>query len=337
MRYLDAAARKTLDRPPVWLMRQAGRYLPEYRRVREKVGFQEAVRRPEIAAELTLQPVRRFGTDAAILFADIMTPVEAMGVEMDFDPGPRLARPLQSAAELHQLQPADGVPFVLDAIRLVRAELPTDVALIGFCGAPFTLAAYLVEGGGSRDFAAVRALAASDPAAFDKLLTALADAMAAYLQAQLDAGADAVQIFDSWAGLASQRTFARHLAPALGRLLSGLDSRGVKPVTYFAPQAHHLLSRAAGLDVDVVAVDWRTSLSEAFTAAPTKAVQGNLDPAVLRAGPEVTRNAVREMLGDAADRPGYIVNVGTGLTPDTPVESVAALVDTVRAWPEEAT
>lgn len=333
MRYLDAACGRPVDRPPVWLMRQAGRYLPEYREVRSRIGFQDAIRDPAVAAELTLQPLRRFPLDAAIVFADIMTPVEGMGVPMTFAPGPVLAAPVRDAAALRPLEPAIDVPFVLEALGIVRRELDPDVALIGFAGAPFTVAAYLVEGGGSRDFLAVRSLAAGEPLAFTTLLETLATATAAYLRAQLGAGADAVQLFDTWAGLLSRRTFRRLVMPVLARLVSEVAAAGA-PVTYFAPGGAHLLDLVAELGVDVIGVDWRLPLDTVrSTVGPGRTLQGNVDPAALLAGPEAARAATLAALDEGDTGEGnHILNVGHGLTPATPIDSVAALCETAAAW-----
>lgn len=333
MRYLDAARGLPVDRPPVWLMRQAGRYLPEYREVRARIGFQDAIRDPVVAAELTLQPMARFGLDAAIVFADIMTPLEGMGVKMTFAPGPVLDAPVRDAASLRPLEPTLDVPFVLETLGIVRRELADDVAVIGFAGAPFTLAAYLVEGGGSRDFLAVRALASGDPTTFTTLLDTLATSTVAYLRAQANAGADAVQLFDTWAGLLSRRTFRRLVLPVLTRLVSELVPAGV-PVTYFAPGGSHLLDLVGGLDVDVIGVDWRVSLDRVRASVGAgRTLQGNVDPAALLAGPEAARAATLAVLDQGDTGAGnHIVNVGHGLTPATPVESVAALCDTVAAW-----
>lgn len=333
MRYLDAARGIHVDRPPVWLMRQAGRYLPEYRELRARVGFQDAIRDPAVAAELTLQPMRRFGLDAAIVFADIMTPLEGMGVKMTFDPGPVLDAPVRDAAALRPLEPALDVAYVLDTLGIVRRELAGDIAVIGFAGAPFTLAAYLVEGGGSRDFLAVRALAAAEPTVFTTLLDTLATSMVAYLRAQAAAGADAVQLFDTWAGLLSRRTFRRLVLPVLSRLVAELEPAGV-PVTYFAPGAAHLLDLVAGLGVDVIGLDWRVSLTRVReVVGASRTLQGNVDPAVLLAGPEATRAATLAVLDQGDTGAGnHIVNVGHGLTPGTPIESVTALCETVAAW-----
>lgn len=333
MRYLDAAMGRAVDRPPVWLMRQAGRFLPEYREVRSRVGFQEAIRDPAVAAELTLQPLRRFGLDAAIVFADIMTPLEGMGVKMSFAPGPVLDAPVRDAAELRPLEPALDVPFVLETLGIVRRELDPEIAVIGFAGAPFTLAAYLVEGGGSRDFLAVRTLAAGDPTAFTTLLDTLATATVAYLRAQAVAGADALQIFDTWAGLLSRRTYRRLVLPVLSRLVSELEPAAV-PVTYFAPGGPHLLDIVAELPVDVIGVDWRVPLDRVRdTVGSGRTLQGNVDPAALLAGPDATRAATLAVLDQGDTGAGnHILNVGHGLAPATPLESVAVLCETVAAW-----
>lgn len=333
MRYLDAACGRPVDRPPVWLMRQAGRYLPEYREVRARVGFQDAIRNPEVAAELTLQPLRRFPLDAAIVFADIMTPIEGMGVPMTFAPGPVLDAPVRDAATLRPLEPTIDLPFVLETLGIVRRELDPGVALIGFAGAPFTVAAYLVEGGGSRDFLAVRAMAAAEPLAFTSLLETLATATVAYLRAQVGAGADAVQLFDTWAGLLSRRTYRRMVLPVLTRLVSEVAAAGV-PVTYFAPGGAHLLDLVAELCVDVIGVDWRLPLDAArATVGEHRILQGNVDPAALLAGPEATRAATLAALDEGDTGAGnHILNVGHGLTPGTPIGSVEALCETALAW-----
>ncbi|MCE7882765.1 MAG: uroporphyrinogen decarboxylase [Actinobacteria bacterium ATB1] len=342
-RYLDAVAGRALDRPPVWLMRQAGRYLPEYRELRSRVGFQDAIADPSVATELTLQPMQRFRLDAAIVFADIMTPLEGMGISMTFDPGPRLDKPVRSATELGQFD-ASTVESTLETLGQVRAALPRERAVIGFCGAPFTLAAYAVEGSGTRDFLTARAMALDPASGFDSILAVLADAMADYLVAQLVAGADAVQLFDSWVGLVSRETYRDLVRPSLERLLARMDGQG--PVTYFAPNATHLLDLSGSLPVNVVSVDWRLPIVEAWQAigsredahlnhpSSRRSIQGNLDPATLLAGPDATAAATRRILGLVGGSPGHIFNLGHGLTPDTPVESVDALVDAVVGWPD---
>ncbi len=333
-RFLDAVAQQPLDRPPVWMMRQAGRYLPEYRKLRTRVSFQDAIRQPEVAAEITLQPLQRFPLDAAILFADIMTPLESMGPEITFAPGPRLTTPVQNVQELRPFVPHTGTPFVLETLSLVRHALPHEVALIGFCGAPFTLAAYLIEGNSSRDFLSIRSMSAKAPEQLKELLSFLADAMADYLAAQFEAGADAVQIFDSWAGLQSAPTFRQFGLPAVQRLLSRLHNlhNVTGPVTYFAPDAAHLLDDIATLNVTMVGVDWRFPIDKAWECLPGKAIQGNLDPAVLLAGPEATRASTTDILRRVNGRPGHVFNLGHGIAPTTPLDGVTALLETVTSW-----
>ncbi len=330
MRYLDAVERRPLDRPPIWFMRQAGRYLPEYRAIREHVSFQDAIADPQIASEITLAPIDRFGFDAAIIFADIMTPVEAMGVEMTFAPGPRLDSPISSAEALHEIDMSGTVDAVLHAETLVRSSLHEDVALIGFSGGPFTLAAYLCGGGSGSDFIAVRQLAHEDPSRLARLLDTLGDSMNSYLRAQFGAGVDAVQIFDSWAGMLTADQFRALVRPSVDRVLDGLDDLG--PVTYFAPQATHLYDEISALTADVIGVDWRSCLLDAWGHFADRAIQGNLDPSALAARPDAALAAVRELLTKVDGRNGHILNVGHGLRPETRLDAVACVVDFVKDW-----
>jgi uroporphyrinogen decarboxylase len=333
-RFLRACRREPVDRTPLWIMRQAGRYLPEYRELRSRVDFLTLCRTPELAAEASLQPIRRFGFDAAIVFSDILIPLEALGCELAFDPGPRIARPLRTAADIDSLEarPIEAVtPFVGEAVALLRRELEGKTPVIGFCGAPFTLAAYLVEGQGREGFTQVRALRHADPAALARLLAKLADLMADYLNLQIAAGAQAVQIFDSWAGLLSTADFRALALPATRRLIQRLDRRRV-PVIYFAPAASHLLEEAAATGPDVLGLCWRTSIAEARARTGGRvALQGNLDPAALLGSPETVRAGARAVLDEAGDRPGHVMNLGHGILPETPIASVEALVETVAA------
>ncbi len=321
-----ALHRRPVAPPPVWIMRQAGRYLPEYRALREGRSFQECVATPELAAEITLQPIRRFGMDGAVIFADIMTPLEAMGVAMTFDPGPKL-RP-HTVAEVAGLGPLDPerVGFVAETIRRARAALPGDTAVIGFAGAPVTLLAYLVQGGGSKDFMALRGAVRADPAAAAEALAVLGDAMQAYLAMQVAAGADVVQLFDSWAGLLDRELFAALAVPAARRSLHGLAT----PRIYFAPGAGHTLAVQPEVGADGYGVDWRLPLDEAWAELGDVAIQGNVDPAVLLAAPATIRAAVADLLRRAGGRPGHIVNLGHGIDRGTPPEHVAAFVAAVR-------
>ena len=327
-----AIAREPVARRPLWIMRQAGRYLPEYRKLRERYGFKELAGEPELAAEVTLQPLRRFPFDAAIVFADIMSPVPALGVDFDFDPGPVVAEPIRSAASVAALRDPDHgevAPEVIAALRHVRAALPAGTALLGFCGAPWTLAAYLVEGRGVKDFPTLRAFAAAEPAALDDLLGRLSRLMAGYLVRQGEAGADAVQVFDSWAGLLSRSDWERLIRPHLEAMLETVGAAGVKRIL-FVQNAPHLVEAYAELPAEVLAVDWRVDLADLQRRhGRRRAVQGNLDPAVLTAGADAARAAAAELLG-RVEPAGHIVNLGHGILPGTPIESVEALVDAVH-------
>jgi uroporphyrinogen decarboxylase len=331
--FLAACARAPVAHRPVWIMRQAGRYLPEYRELRARVDFETLTRTPELAAEVTLQPLRRFELDAAILFSDIMTPLQGMGVALDFEPAPVVRAPIRTAGQIEalpQLEPARDVPFVLDTIRIVRAAVPRGAPLIGFAGAPFTLLCYLVCGRPSKEFAPARTFLYAQPDDAARLLTRLADAMAAYLAAQAGAGAQALMLFESWAGLLGPRAFERFALPAVRRTLAALKPLGV-PLIYYANQGSTLLPLIAGLDVDVVGVDWRCSLTDARRVlGPGKALQGNLDPAALFASPEELRRQAAAVIAEAGPGPGHIFNLGHGIWPDTDPQAVARLVDFVH-------
>jgi uroporphyrinogen decarboxylase len=332
---LQTLRRENAARRPVWLMRQAGRYLPEYRALRAEHSFLELSRDPALAAEVTLQPLARFPLDAAIVFADLMSPVAALGLEFDFAPGPVLARAVTTRADVDALRvpPAEEIaPEVAATLRLVRKRLDRDhagAALVGFGGAPWSIAAYLVQGRGAKDFPSLRALLASDPATLDALLARLTELVGAYLVGQHEAGADAVQIFDSWAGLLSARDYAERVAPHHRALCAHLRAAGV-PTVYFAQGAPHLVELHAELPVDGLALCWRSDLAAVQRRHRDRAVQGNLDPAVLLAGPAATASSARALCERVEPR-GHVVNLGHGLTPETPLESVAALLETVRA------
>jgi uroporphyrinogen decarboxylase len=334
--FLDACRRARPPHRPIWIMRQAGRYLPEYRALRAKVDFEALTRTPELAAEVTLQPLRRFALDAAILFSDIMTPLQGMGVPLTFEPAPVVREPIRTLAQveaLPALQPERDVPFVLESIRLVRAGLPRGVPLIGFAGAPFTLMCYLVSGRPSKEFAAARSFLYAQPQIAQQLLLRLGDAMGEYLAAQARAGAQALMVFESWAGLLAPREFVRFALPAVRRTLARLRDCGV-PVIYYVNQGAALMGAVAQLEVDVVGVDWRAGLSQVrATLGRERAVQGNLDPAALFAPPEELRAQVAEVIREAGDLPGHIFNLGHGIWPDTDPDAVARLVDYVHEHP----
>ncbi len=326
-------------RRPLWMMRQAGRILPEYRALKERHGFTGLSRDPELAAEVTLLPLRRFPLDAAITFADIMSPLPALGVDFRFDPGPVIAEPIRSARDIAALPDPDRLdetaiaPEVPAAQRIVRRELDPGTALLGFAGAPLTLAAYLIEGRGVRDFPRLRVFAYEEEAAFDSLLDRLGRLCARYLIAQYRAGADAVQVFDSWAGLFPRAEWRRRVKPHLRRLLLRLGDAGV-PRILFLHAAPQLVDDYAELPCEALGVDWRTDLGALRRRRPDLCLQGNLDPAVLLAGNEAIRREATALLR-SLPRGGHIVNLGHGVLPETPLEAVQTLVDVVHAEAED--
>ena len=326
-----------VERTPVWLLRQAGRYLPEYRALRERHSMLELIRTPELAAEVTLMPVSAFGMDAAIVFSDILPPLVGMGLELDFvkGDGPRIGRAIESTRDVDRLgtPPAEEtMAGTLEAIRLVRAELePAGIPVIGFAGAPFTLASYAIEGGTSKDFTRTKAFMISEPAAWKRLLTKLATVQADYLLAQAQAGADALQVFDSWAGRALGREdYLRYVAP-VNRELYAAVSRAAVPVINFSLGVGAYLEDAAACGGDVVGLDWQLPLDEAWRrVGHERPVQGNLDPASLLAPWRELRVRIDDVLDRAGGRPGHVFNVGHGLVPQTPVDSVRRLVEHVH-------
>ena len=331
--FLAACRREPVPHTPIWIMRQAGRYLPEYRQVRSRVSFEALTRTPELAAEVTLQPLRRFPLDAAILFSDIMTPLSGMGVDLTFEPGPVIGQPIRTDAAIDALRPLEplrDVPFVLDTVRLVRAEAPRGVPLIGFAGGPFTLLCYLVSGRPSKEFETARAFLYERPRAAQRLLDRLADAMAVYLGAQADAGAQALMLFESWGGLLAPPQFERFALRAARRTLAALRGCGV-PLIYYLNQGSALLQQLAPIEADVIGLDWRTPLGTARgILGADKAVQGNLDPAALFAPPEVLAAQAERVLREAGNTPGHIFNLGHGIWPHANPEAVARLVDVVH-------
>lgn len=317
---------------PLWIMRQAGRYLPEYRTLREQHTFEELSGNAELAAEVTLQPLRRFPLDAAIIFADLMSPVAALGLSVRFDPGPVLAAPVRTAADVEALrdpEPAEIAPEVISALKLVRQALDPKAALLGFAGAPWSLAAYLVQGRGAPGFPALRAMAWRDPGLLDALLTRLTTLAIKYVRAQVAAGADAVQLFDTWAGVHSHASWERLVRPHLARFLAETLDLGA-PRILFVQDASHLVPAYAALPSEALAVDWREDLPALRRGVgPTKALQGNLDPAILLAGPEATARAARDLL-ERMPAARHIVNLGHGITPEAPIDSVHALIEAVH-------
>ena len=310
-------------------MRQAGRYLPEYLAVKAKSSFLEMTRTPEIAAEITLQPLRRFPIDAAIIFSDIMTPLEALGIDIQFNPGPSIAAPLRTRAQVEALALQDEIaPFVGDALRLVKAALPKDIGLIGFGGTPLTLAAYLIEGGGSKEYAKFRQFLRSDPDVVHLLLEKLTELTIHYLRGQVAAGADAIQLFDSWAGLHDEPTYREFGLPYYQRIMNALADTGAARI-FFALGASHLMGAIAEIPSEAVGVDWRTDLRLARKQLPGRALQGNLDPAMLYAD-KATLKGEAERILTAGLGGAHIFNLGHGIWPNAPIDAVAHLVDTVH-------
>lgn len=337
---LRALRGEDTPRAPIWVMRQAGRHLPEYRALKERHDFWALARTPDLAAEVTLQPVRRYGMDGAILFSDIMTPLPPMGLDLDFRPGPVLRAPVRDRGAVDALRvPGEDevAPFVADAIRLLRGELARshpDTALIGFGGAPLTLATYAVEGSGSKEYARFRAFLRAAPDAADALLAKLADVSIAYLRMQVRAGAQAVQLFDSWAGLHDAATYARFGAPYARRVLEGLADLGA-PRIYLALDAAHLEREVAALPCEALSVDWRRPLSVWRAVAPGKTLQGNLDPAALLGPADALATEAKAVL--RAGRGGaHVFNLGHGIFPETSPAAVERLVATVRAFDRAA-
>lgn len=333
-RFLDAAFGRPVDRPPVWLMRQAGRYLPEYRAVREKIGFLDLTENVERAVEVTLQPFRRFGMDGVVFFSDILTPFPGLGLELKLEEGgPWIGNPVRTRADVDRLRrfdPHRDTPFVPEIHRALARELGETAATIGFAGAPFTLASYAVEGSGSKSFVRTKTLMRREPAVFAALLDRLADTAADHLTAQIEAGASAVQLFDTWAGELGRGDWERFAAPALRRLLERLPRRGAVPVVYFASGSAHLVDALATLPVDVLSIDAKLPLSEARRRAPRKALQGNVDPSILLGSPADVREAALEARREAGPL-GHVLNLGHGILPPTDPACVGAFVEAARA------
>ncbi len=330
---MKAARREPAGRVPVWLMRQAGRYMPEYRKLREKVGFLELCKRPDLCAEVMLATVEQLGVDAAIIFSDLLLILESMGLELEFSgEGPVLHNPIREPGDvdrLAELEDMDSLDFVLETVRRTRAGLGDELPLIGFAGAPFTLAAYAIEGGGSRDYRRAKAFAYGDFGAWDALMQKLARAVTLYLNAQIDAGAQIVQLFDSWAGCLGPDDYRRFALPYSRSIIEAI-APGV-PVIHFAAGNPALLPLIREASSSVIGVDWRVRLDDAWSViGHDRAIQGNLDPAVLLSNPAEIRRRAKEILDQAADRPGHIFNLGHGVLPQTPPENAVALVEAVH-------
>jgi uroporphyrinogen decarboxylase len=336
---MKASRREPATPTPIWLMRQAGRYLPEYRRLRETVSFLELCKNSDLCAEVMCKTVERLGVDAAIVFSDLLLILEPMGVELEFSAGegPILKNPLRTAADvdrLSELETVEPLDFVIDAVRKTRASLPESIPLVGFAGAPFTLAAYAIEGGSSRDYRSAKTLMYNDTGAWDALMGRLARAVTLYLNAQVDAGAQLVQLFDSWVGCLGVDDYRRYVLPHTRSVIEAL--RPAVPVIHFAtgnPALLPLMAEAFGKPKRdaIVGVDWRVRLDDAWRAIGyDKAIQGNLDPAVLLTAPTDIRRRVKDLFRQTAHRPGHIFNLGHGVLPQTPVENVLVLIEAVH-------
>jgi len=334
--FLKACRGEPVGFTPIWLNRQAGRYMPEYHRVKGDLPSLAFFKHPERAAEATLDAQRILGVDAAILFADLLPILEPMGLQLDYKPGvgPVFANPVRCAADVDALRvapAAEATPYIAATVRNVLADLPASVALIGFAGAPFTLASYAVEGAGSRNYRFTKTMMHAAPALWERLLGKLVEQLASYLDLQISAGVDAVQLFDTWAGCLSVADFRRHVLPHSRRLIDQIRARHPQvPIIYFGTGNGHLLPDVAGLAVDVVALDWRLPLGPTWRDLGCGAVQGNLDPMVLCADRAAIAREAQAVLDSAAGRPGHIFNLGHGIVPETPVDHVKHLVDYVH-------
>jgi uroporphyrinogen decarboxylase len=331
-RFLRACRREPVDATPVWFMRQAGRSFAAYRSLRERYGILELAKSPDLCAEVTLMPVRELGVDAAVLFADIMLPLEPMGVDVRIEPevGPIIERPIRSAADVAALRPFDAgeMSFSLDAIRLVRRELGGKAGVIGFSGAPFTLACYLIEGRPSRDYAVAKAFMYREPEAWHDLMGRLSTMVVAYLQAQVDAGADVVQLFDSWVGGLGPADYAAFVQPHVRRIFAALEGA---PRIHFGTGTAALLELMAEAGGDVIGIDHRLSIADAWRRIGSdRGIQGNLDGARVLAGWDATEAGARTVLAEAGGRPGHVFNLGHGVLPDTDTGMLRRLVDFVH-------
>lgn len=335
-RLLRAARRLPVDRTPVWFMRQAGRFQPEYREIRKKHSMLEVCTNAELAAEVTLLPIKLLpGLDAAIIFSDLLLPLQPMGIEIAFLPseGPAIRNPVASrddVSKLRSVEPEHDLKPVLDAIKIVCRELGGRVPLIGFAGAPFTLASYVIEGGSSRHYLKTKSLMHGDPQLWDALLGKLADTVLGHLKAQVAAGAEIVQLFDSWVGALSPEDYAERVLPHSKRIFDELRAAGI-PAIHFGTETTSLLELLKQAGGDVIGVDWRIPLDDAWRRVGDSAIMGNLDPAALLAPRAILERRVDGILARAANRPGHIFNLGHGVLPETPVESINAVIERVHA------
>ncbi len=339
--FLRACRREQVERTPVWMMRQAGRYMPQYRAIRKNVTFLELCKSPELACQVTLQPIDEFGFDAAILFCDILIPLEAMGMELDFTPAPILPKPIENAADVDRLvvpDPVATMPYVFDAIRLIRKNLEGRVPLIGFAGAPFTMATYAIEGSGSKSWPKTKSLLFGQPEVAHALLEKLSDCVATYLEAQVAAGAQAVQLFDSWAGILAPRDFREFALGYTKKVIHKLRASATfadnnVPIIYFVNGCAPYLDDYASSGADVLGVDWRVDIDRVRErVGPDVALQGNMDPTCLFLPPDGIRERVKEVLDKVGNQPGHIFNLGHGILKMTDPEHVRVMVEAVREF-----
>jgi uroporphyrinogen decarboxylase len=331
--FMRACRRETVPYTPIWLMRQAGRYMREYREVRARVGFLELCKTPELATEVTVTAAERLGVDAAIIFADILLILEPMGIDLEFakGEGPVIHNPVRSRLDVERLlevETIESLDYVLEAIRLTRRALPTGLPLIGFSGAPFTLASYMIEGGGSRNYVQTKTLMHTDGGAWHALMSLISRALVRYLNAQIAAGAQAVQLFDSWVGCLSPSDYREYVLPHTRSIIENIMPN--VPVLHFGTGTATLLELMREAGGDVIGLDWRVDLRAAWESLGDVAVMGNLDPVALFAGQDFIRAQAKQILEAADNRPGHIFNLGHGILPETPVENVIALIDAVH-------
>ena len=323
------------DRTPIWIMRQAGRYLPEYQEVRSKLTFTELCRNPEAACEVTLQPIRRFGFDAAIMFSDILTLLEPMGAPFDFSQGgPKLERPLRSEKEidsLHTYDAREGTHFVAEAIKLMKEGLGDKTPLIGFAGSPFTLATYLIEGGGSKNYENLKTMLYSRPELLTRLMDKLTDQTIDYLDMQVDAGVDAVQLFDTWGGILHPADYATVILPCVKRIMDSLKDKGV-PRIYFLKGSAPYLDLVTTLDVEALGMDWTMDMAKSLPLMKGYAVQGNLDPLALFGTEDQIRSRALDICRAGSKASGHVFNLGHGILPQAPIPAVETLVETVQGY-----
>jgi uroporphyrinogen decarboxylase len=333
--FLKACRKEKTERTPIWLMRQAGRFMPEYREIRERMSFLDLCKNSDLAAEVTVMAVEMLKVDAAIIFADILLPLEPMGVGLEYakGDGPVIHRPVRAAQDVNNLQGVNAkvdLAYVMRSVKLARAGLPENIPLIGFAGAPFTLASYLIEGGSSRHFMHTKQFMYAQPQAWQKLMEFISDVTAQYLNAQIEAGVQTVQLFDSWVGCLGPDDYRKFVLPYSQRTINGITPG--TPTVHFGtgnPTLLPLMSEAGG---DVIGVDWRIELDKAWSQVPDKAVQGNLDPIALMADPDYMKDRAHEILRKAQGRPGHIFNLGHGILPQISVDSVKRLVEVVHDW-----